>query len=365
MPGRPTIFTLRVPPGFDLVRAVCSYGYFLLAPNQWDPPTQRFSRPLRGERDRVIQVTISQPKPGPEVPRRAGVPRTRKSPGILRITCTPHITVKDRRRLTTQIARMFRLDEPPEVFARWHKLNPTARRAGFARMFRSPTLFEDIIKTFTGCNVTWRNTMTMNRLLCEKVGPQKSGAFPTPKELAACRVDWLKRNCKVGYRAGRIIRVARDVANGRLDLSVFENPARSTDEVFEALTDIYGVGEYAAGNLCQLLGRYDRLAIDTETYRHFEQQHNLPRGENPKLIHPRIEAHYAKYAPFQFLAYWFDLWGGYEERFGGATVDRRAARWKLHRVESEMITLHPSRTSPPQTSPARRARRRRVFRRRR
>jgi len=299
MPASTSTFSLAVPLGFDLARAVCSYGYFLLAPNRWDPPTRRFSRPLRGSRDRVIQVTISQRK-------------------TLRIICTPRITTADRAILAAQIARMFRLDEPPEIFARWHKLNPAARKAGFARLFRSPTLFEDVIKTFTGCNVTWRNTMTMNRLLCEKIGG-KSGAFPTPGELAACRPDWLKRHCKVGYRAGRIIRLARDVASGRLDHSRFEDTTRSTEEMFDALTEIYGIGEYAAGNLCQLLGRYDRLAIDTETYRHFEQRHNLPRGENPKLIHPRIEAHYAGYAPFQFLAYWFDLWGGYEDRFGGAT----------------------------------------------
>jgi 3-methyladenine DNA glycosylase/8-oxoguanine DNA glycosylase len=155
--------------------------------------------------------------------------------------------------------------------------------------------------------------------LCEKVGPREArGAFPTPRELAAWTPSKLARACKVGYRAERIIRLARAVASGELDLSWFEAQERTTEEVYEALLAIHGFGAYAAGNVCQLLGRYDRLAIDTETYRHFEQEHNLPRGEDPKRIHPRIEAHYAKYAPFQFLAYWFDLWQGYQKRFGPA-----------------------------------------------
>ena len=40
-----------------------------------------------------------------------------------------------------------------------------------------PERIEDMVKTITGCNVTWRNTMSMNRLLCERLG---GGAFPTP-----------------------------------------------------------------------------------------------------------------------------------------------------------------------------------------
>jgi 3-methyladenine DNA glycosylase/8-oxoguanine DNA glycosylase len=307
-------FNIPILPGFDLARAVCSYGYFLLAPNRWDVRTQRLHRPLRGTRGRIIQVTLAQ------APAARGLaPKGRERAATLRISCDKQITKQDRALLTEQISRMLRLDEPAENFRAWHKLYPEARQQKFGRLFRSPTLFEDLVKTMTGCNVTWRNTMSMNRLLCEKVGPPGiagSGAFPTPAELAAVRPDWLKRHCKVGYRAGRIVRLARDVTSGRLDLTPFEDAALSTDEIFDRLLSIHGIGEYAAGNMCQLLGRYDRLAIDTETYRHFEQAHNLPRGKNPKLIHPRIEAHYAKYKPYQFLAYWFDLWKDYQKRFG-------------------------------------------------
>ena len=81
------------------------------------------------------------------------------------------------------------------------------------------------------------------------------------------------------------------------------------------LTRIHGVGPYAANNLCMLLGRYDRLAIDTETYRHFEQVHGIDTSARDTAVHQRIEQHYAAYCPYQYLVYWFELWHGYGDRF--------------------------------------------------
>ena len=85
-----------------------------------------------------------------------------------------------------------------------------------------------------------------------------------------------------------------------------------------ALLKIDGLGPYAGANLCQLLGWYDRVAIDTETYRHFRQVHGITCDGDTKKLRARIESHYARFAPYQFLAYWFELWGAYEDRFGGA-----------------------------------------------
>ncbi|MEE9212619.1 MAG: hypothetical protein V3U29_08200 [Phycisphaeraceae bacterium] len=291
-----SILTLKLPARFDLASAVCRYGYFLLAPNRWDPRTRRLHRPLQGHNDRIIHVTISHAP----------------SSDRLRIVCDRRVRPDERPQIRRHVARMLRLDED---FAAWHKLHPAARRARFDRLFRSPTLFEDIVKTITGCNVTWPNTIRMNTLLCEKVG---GGAFPTPKQLAAVRPGTLKARCKVGYRAERIVRLARQVVRGELDLDWFENPTHSTQAVYDRLRKIHGIGHYAAANLCQLLGRYDRIAIDTETYRHFRQVHQLSTPDDPRKLHPTIEAHFARYAPYQFLAYWFELWTGYEKRFNDA-----------------------------------------------
>jgi 3-methyladenine DNA glycosylase/8-oxoguanine DNA glycosylase len=175
-----------------------------------------------------------------------------------------------------------------------------------------------MVKTITGCNVTWPNTMRMNALLCTEVG---AGGFPTPGQLARVTPGWLKRHCKVGYRAGRIVGLARAVASGRLMLERFEDQARGSDQVHADLCRLPGIGPYAAANILQLLGRYDRLAIDTETYRHFRQAHGIPTPRTPaglRRLHRRIERAYARFAPYQFLAYWFELWRGYERRAGDA-----------------------------------------------
>jgi len=305
MPRPGSNLTLPVPRGFDLRAAVCSYGYFILAPNHWDNDTRSLTRPLHGKRGRPVRVTISQPK---------------SNRRTLRVACDKRLDVDERAAIKAQTKRMLRVDED---FSGWFRSHPIARRKKFGRLFCSPTLFEDIVKTVTGCNVTWSNTVRMNRFLCEKVGAR--GAFPTPKQLANITPARLKADCKVGYRAERIIRLARDVQTGRLDLAWFETPGLSADETYDSLLKIHGIGPFAAANICQLLGHYDRIAIDTETYRHFCKTFGIKRPKDPSKLHSRIEKHYAQYAPYQFLAYWFELWCGYETANG-----KPAPQWLPH-----------------------------------
>jgi 3-methyladenine DNA glycosylase/8-oxoguanine DNA glycosylase len=305
MPRPASNLTLPVPRGFDLKAAVCSYGYFVLAPNRWDTEERTFTRPLAGRGGRPVNVTVSQP---PADKRR------------LRLTCDRRLDPIERAAIKAQVVRMLRIDEDLSAWFRQHAI---ARRRKFGRLFRSPTLFEDIVKTITGCNVTWANTIRMNRLLCDEVGTR--GAFPTTKQVAAVTPAWLKANCRVGYRAERIVRLAREIEAGRLDMAWFERPGLTSEEVYEALLKIHGVGPFAAANICQLLGHYDRLAIDTETYRHFTQTYGVKRPKDPSKLHPRIERHYAQYEPHQFLAYWFELWCGYEAANG-----KPAPQWLPH-----------------------------------
>ena len=307
MPRPASNLTIPVPRGFNLKTAVCSYGYFILAPNFWDTRAQTFSRPFQAARNRCVYLTISQPG---------------NNRHILRLVCDKKLNPTERNTIKSQVKRMLRVDED---LRDWFKLHPIAQRRKFGRLFRSPTLFEDIVKTITGCNVTWANTVRMNKLLCEKLGTH--GAFPTTKQLAGVTPDWLKANCKVGYRAERIVRLARDIEAGNINMEWFELPERTSEEVYKALLKIHGLGPFAAANVCQLLGHYDRLAIDTETYRHFSQTYGVKRPKDPTKLHPRIEKYYARYKPYQFLAYWFELWRGYEAANG-----KPAPQWLPHEV---------------------------------
>lgn len=279
---------LPLPAGFHLPSAVCRYGFYLLAPNRWDHAAAVLRRPLHTGRDRV-EVRIHQRH------------------DLLRIDCHRRLSRDEQTEVRRQVKRMLRLEED---FTEWHRLHPAARRAGFDRLFRSPTIFEDIVKTMTCCNVAWANTVRMNAQLCELYG---GGAFPTPEALAGEQPSRLRERTSLGYRADWIITLAREVAEGRRSLQKLDTPWPSPLDLLPELETIHGIGPYAAANMLMLLGCYTHVAIDTETIRHCREHLGwpIPNGAaaSPQWRR-RIQEHYDQYMPFQFLAYWYELWMG-------------------------------------------------------
>ena len=320
----PTKLTLPVPRDFELFSAVCSYGHFLLAPTRWDKGKQQLHRVLRDGSGRIVCCRVVQQRSqraatvrerthnGGKHKRKGPLPYGRGSfrGNPLTIHCDRTLHRKHHVLIKQKVVRMLRVDSD---LCGWYALCPAAKKRGFGRLFRGENLFEDIVKTITSCNVTWPNTINMNAQLVEHVG---SGGFPTPEQVADFGESRLKNVCRVGYRAGRIVRLARGVLDGSIDLDWFEQPERTSDECYDAALKLYGIGPYAAANILMLLGHYDKLAIDTETYRHYCKTHGVRRPKDPLKLHKRIEKHYGQFAPYAFLAYWFELWQGYEERFG-------------------------------------------------
>jgi hypothetical protein len=66
----------------------------------------------------------------------------------------------------------------------------------------------------------------------------------------------------------------------------------------------------------QLINRYSRLAIDTETYRHAKSSLGMS-GANGRL-HKKITAHYDQFGHQRFRSYWFELLLDYEAKNGPA-----------------------------------------------
>jgi 3-methyladenine DNA glycosylase/8-oxoguanine DNA glycosylase len=295
---RPTRLTLAVPRDFDLPRVVCSYGYFLLAPNRWRPQELALGHTFElapGEPHASVVVRQPNGRGGP-----------------LSVQCDRPLVRGERVRITERLTRMLRMAFDAR---RWGKLAPVARRRGFGRLFRSATLWEDMVKTITSCNVTWPSTVRMNELLVERVG---RGAFPSPAAVARWKPERLQRETKVGYRAGRIVKLAQRFESGELDPAWFESSERSVDEVRAAVLALEGFGPYATANVLQLLGWFDHLPIDTETYRLYCKRTGVERPANPKALDAPINAYYEPFRPYRFLAFWFDLWRDYERRHGDA-----------------------------------------------
>ncbi|MBY0308686.1 MAG: hypothetical protein K2Q09_08085 [Phycisphaerales bacterium] len=312
--------TVPVPADYVLPRDACSYGYFLLAPNYWHVPTQTLWRVLDLPSG-PLRVGISQPGPGPRWPALRGRP--------LSIRTDRAVSAADRAEIARLVARMLRLDEPADTLAEFHRLDRRWKRAGSGRLFRSPTMWEDAVKTITSCNVAWPNTMTMNTRLCEALGAAVPGtgagakglSFPTPEKVARQRPLTLRTRCRVGYRDARIVALAKMFTRGEINPAWFEDPATPDDAVREALIELPGIGPYAAHNIMQLLGRYGRLPLDSESVRHGRAI--LGYSGPARKVLKKLETHYAPFGPHKFRSYWFELWDFYQSKRGKAhTWDR-------------------------------------------
>jgi len=295
-----TTLTIRAPSGYDLARDVCSYGYFLLAPNHWDTRRRRLLRVLNLQEGPAL-ASITQP-----------------GAGTLRARFDRRLARAEHHDARARIARMTALDMGDDEVRAFHKIDPRWKKSGRARLFRSPTLFEDIIKTVTSCNVTWPSTVHMNTRLCEVCGrrsPSGAYAFPSAKKLARTRPATLRGRCRVGYRDARIVALAKLFARGAIDEEWLHTGA-SDDEAFGFLITLPGIGPYAAANVMQLMGRTSRLALDTESVRHAREVLGMTGEPGPILA--RLETHYEPFGAHRFRSYWFELWDFYESKAGPA-----------------------------------------------
>jgi 3-methyladenine DNA glycosylase/8-oxoguanine DNA glycosylase len=249
----------------------------------------------------------------------------------LRVVCRPALIAGEAEVVRAQLTRMLRLDEQASTIADFHAKDPRFAKGGHGRLMRSPTLFEDVIKTVTSCNMQWPGTMSMNDKLCAVLGtrvrlgegvPQgvEAHAFPTPAQLARARASTLRARCRTGYRDQRMIdiakRFAKPAAKGGVDVAMLENPRTPDEDVLAVLLSLPGIGPYAAANILQLLGRYHRLPLDSESVRHGRTVLGM-KGSTTQVMRA-VKAHYAPFGEHAFRSYWFELREFYESVHGPA-----------------------------------------------
>ncbi|GKV46697.1 hypothetical protein SLEP1_g53674 [Rubroshorea leprosula] len=145
------------------------------------------------------------------------------------------------------------------------------------------------------------------------------GNFPSPKELANLDENFLAKRCSLGYRAGRILKLAQGIVEGRIQLTQLEEVCKeaslsSYGMLAAQLSQLDGFGPFTCANVLMCMGFYHVIPTDSETLRHLKQVH--ARKSTIQTVERDVEVIYGKYAPFQFLAYWAELWNFYEQRFG-------------------------------------------------
>jgi N-glycosylase/DNA lyase len=204
------------------------------------------------------------------------------------------------------IRHMLRLDADLSVFYAVAVDDPDLNwaAAGAGRLLRSPTVFEDVVKTMCTTNCAWSATVRMTTALVDNLGPEAPDArraFPTPEAMAEADEAFYRDVVRAGYRGAYLRSLAKSVAEGRLDLEALDDPELSDDEVAERLLALPGCGPYATAHMMMLLGRYSRLVLDSWT------RPTYARLRGRKAADRTIERRFRRYRDYAGLAFWLYL----------------------------------------------------------
>jgi len=207
------------------------------------------------------------------------------------------------------IRHLLRIDEPFEDF--YQELGEHSDYRWIAEktlgpLLRSPTVFEDVVKTICTTNCSWALTKSMIRNLVTHLGelsPSGKRTFPTPEAMAACDERFFSDSIRAGYRGPYLLEFARSVADGRVEPEDWLVTDIETPELKKSIKAIKGVGDYAAENMLKLVGRYDGLALDSFLRSGFYKKHNKGKECPDKKIHK----HYSPFGKWMGLVIWFDM----------------------------------------------------------
>jgi 3-methyladenine DNA glycosylase/8-oxoguanine DNA glycosylase len=287
-------WTVTASPPFSLSAVVRSHGWIRLAPFSEVSQTGGLARVEQLDSGRVVEMLIQEVDGGVSVEVADGLTGTEQD------------------ETTRKVTWMVGLDQEFSDFYTLVKQEPKlahvdARAQG--RILRSPTLFEDTIKTILTTNTSWAGTIRMVESLISGFGsalPAESTrrAFPRPDQLAAADEGALRTQARLGYRAPYVLELARSVAIGSLDLETFKQADIPTSQLRERLLAIKGVGEYAMANLLMLLGRYDFVPVDSWALKLVS--HEWHGGE--PVGRAEVEAAFERWGEWKGLAYWFWDW---------------------------------------------------------
>jgi 3-methyladenine DNA glycosylase/8-oxoguanine DNA glycosylase len=285
-------FTLPARMPFNFHSVIHSHGWYQLAPFHFDEESNTLHYVLRLANRRVIELKMCEATDGVVVE-------------------TEKMDKSERKEVTDKVKWMFDLDADFSRFYAASRAEPKLTQVeehARGRVLRSPTLFEDVIKTILTTNTLWSATKNMTRKLVNKFGASLDGqtekrAFPLPVSIAAGSPEILKEAVRVGYRAPAIHQLAVNIASGGLDLESLKTSTLPTLELRKELLKINGVGPYAAANLLMILGRHDFIPIDSYALKMVS--HEWYKGK--PITAKEVEKRFEKWGEFKGLAFWF--WG--------------------------------------------------------
>lgn len=295
-----TEILLKPEPPFHFEYAAHSHGWSVLSPNMWFEDQTMLQRLQKLSSGKVVMLQLSDSGDAlhPQI--------------TIQVNHSGRLSAEEHKEIVDVVRHMLRLDEDFSSFYElcssrgdnWQRLSQ-----GMGRLLRSPTLFEDIVKTICTTNIQWGGTKRMVNELVSAFGKAFDGnpelkAFPAPEAIAAVSLKKFSKMVRMGYRGEYVYLLAEKMSNGTIDVESFFDPEIPTVEMKKKLLSIKGVGNYAAATLLMLIGRYDELPVDT-VFREFVGKKYFagmaPSEEKAKAI-------YKGWGKWKYLAYWFDIW---------------------------------------------------------
>lgn len=287
--------TLTARQPFNFRSVVNSHGWMQLAPYAFEEAACQLSYVDRLSSGRVAQYCITE------------------TPGGVQVEAPGRFSKSEQNEVARKVEWMLALDRDLTAFYKAARLEPklrNVRRLARGRVLRSPTFFEDVLKTILTTNTLWGATKRMNLNLIAAFGDPLSAAdggpraFPTPERIAQATPETLREIVRVGYRAPAIHELASRVASGELDVEGFKASTLPTLALRQELLKIRGVGPYAAANLLMILGRSDFIPVDTYALKMVS--HEWHRGK--PVTAREVEKAFQKWGEFKGLAFWFWDW---------------------------------------------------------
>jgi 3-methyladenine DNA glycosylase/8-oxoguanine DNA glycosylase len=277
---------------FNFVNTVRSHGWYQLAPIQWDDGARVLRKPERLDNGHVILLTVTG----------------KDSDSGVVVDVADKLTPPEVREVMHKVTWMFALDKDLDAFYEMAAQEPRLAHCfdlAYGRLLRSTTLWEDVVRTMMTTNIQWSGTRRLVKALVEYYGDPHADnpdqrAFPTASKIARSREESL-RKLGLGYRAPYLLKLARDVASGAVDLNLLTNTDIPTDALRRALITLPGIGPYAAATLLGILGRHDFIPVDTEAMSAVSEHFFAGKPVTAK----EINAVFERFGKFKGLAYWF------------------------------------------------------------
>jgi 3-methyladenine DNA glycosylase/8-oxoguanine DNA glycosylase len=289
---KPTSIQIITPPDFSYPRTVFSHGWVLLPPFSYDKESQRLTTVISLKGRKPVIAAISSEKKSLQVELMNSV-----------------VGGNDLLETVSSVASsMFRLDESMKEFYREASRIPQFRWVkimGAGRLLRSQTVFEDIVKMICTTNCSWALTQIMIDNLVKKLGEPVNGrfAFPQPEAIASCTEKFLRSEIRCGYRAPYLLELAEEITSGKKSVEQWRTSSATTEDLFQEMRLVKGIGPYAAGNLLKLAGRYEHLGLDSWCRQKFYEIHKRGR----KVSDTVIEKHYRSHGKWRGLFFWLDV----------------------------------------------------------